>query len=68
MTHELLEQLLFSSESDSLDFKSEQYRFEGAANEEKAELLKDILAFANSWCRSDAYILIGVKEHPGGRP
>jgi schlafen family protein len=30
-------------------------------------LLKDILAFANSWRRSDAFILIGVQEVTGGR-
>jgi len=29
--------------------------------------LKDILAFANAWRRTDAYILIGVKENKGGR-
>lgn len=45
-----------------MDFKSEQYRFNKATKEEKSELLKDILAFANAWRRSDAYIVIGVKE------
>ncbi len=29
--------------------------------------LKDVLAFANSWKRSDAYILVGVEEVKGGR-
>ncbi|MGD9162364.1 MAG: ATP-binding protein, partial [Desulfobacteraceae bacterium] len=44
-----------------------QYPFEGASNDDKSELLKDILAFANAWRRSDAYILIGVDEVRGGR-
>ena len=59
--------LLFEQESPSLDFKRDQYRFYGASDSDKAELLKDILAFANSWRRSDAYIVIGVEEHVGGK-
>ncbi len=58
-----IQNLLYRSESDSLDFKEEQYKF---INEDskyiKSELLKDILAFANSWRDSDAYILIGIRE------
>jgi len=57
-------QLLYRGESESLDFKSEQYVFVGASEEEKAELLKDILAFANAWRNDPAYILIGVQEAP----
>ena len=64
---ELLESLLHEAEGTSLDFKSAQYPFEQATVEEKSELLKDILAFANSWRRSTAYILIGVEEVEGGR-
>lgn len=67
MTSEFLESLLWMSESDSLDFKQEQYLFDGGTDEQKGELLKDILAFANSWRGSDAYILTGVKENRGGR-
>ncbi|TAG83176.1 MAG: ATP-binding protein [Burkholderiales bacterium] len=63
----LLGQLLFASEGDSLDFKRDQYPFSGATDEQKSELLKDILAFANAWRRDDAYILIGVEEVKGGR-
>jgi len=63
----LIDQLLFEEEGDSLDFKSEQYRFSGATDKDKSELLKDIIAFANAWRRTDAYILIGVKEVKGGR-
>lgn len=62
-----ISQLLYEEESNTLDFKQEQYRFSGATDQEKSELLKDILAFANSWRRTDAYILIGVKEKKGQR-
>jgi hypothetical protein len=58
----LIEGLLFEAESAELDFKREQYVFEGADDRGKSELLKDILAFANAWRRTDAYILIGVQE------
>jgi len=57
-------QLLYRGESESLDFKSVQYRFVGASEEQKAELLKDILAFANAWRNEPANILIGVQETP----
>lgn len=62
-----IEELLYEEESATLDFKSEQYKFALADDRQKSELLKDILAFANSWRRVDAYILIGVKESKGGR-
>jgi hypothetical protein len=67
MTNELLEQLLHETESPYLDFKRDQYRFVSSTDEEKAELLKDILAFANAWRRTDAFILIGVEEVKGER-
>lgn len=67
VTSELIEQLLFEEEGVALDFKSAQYEFVGASEEAKAELLKDILAFANSWRRVDAYILVGVREAKGAR-
>ena len=63
----LLENLLHQSEGTSLDFKSAQYPFDHANDGEKAELLKDILAFANSWRTTTAYILVGVEEVMGGR-
>jgi hypothetical protein len=62
-----LEELLNEEESTSLDFKRDQYPFAGAADEAKSELLKDILAFANSWRRTDAFILIGIEEVRGAR-
>lgn len=66
-TEELINSLLYEEESTTLDFKSEQYKFVKAQDWEKAELLKDIVAFSNAWRRSDAYILIGVKELKGGK-
>lgn len=58
----IISALLFEAESAELDFKREQYVFEGANDRAKSELLKDILAFANAWRRTDAYILIGIQE------
>ena len=60
-----IEQLLLSDEDATLDFKREQYEFEGAGREAKSELLKDLLAFANAFRRADAYILVGVEEKRG---
>ena len=67
MTPEALEQLLNESESSYLDFKRQQYAFVGASDDAKSELLKDILAFANAWRRTDAYIIIGAEEVKGER-
>jgi len=64
---DLVARLLYQSEGDALDFKQKQYKFPGGTEDEQSELLKDILAFANSWRRSDAYIVIGVKEGEGGK-
>ena len=46
---ELLNMLRYKSEGTDIDFKSAQYRFTRGTEEEKSELLKDILAIANSW-------------------
>ena len=67
MDKALFEKLLNEQESPTLDVKTDQYRFAKATEEEKSELLKDILGFANTRRRSDAYILIGVAEVRGGR-
>jgi hypothetical protein len=66
MDDALLESLLYQEESATLDFKLEQYPFVKATAEQKSEILEDILAFANAWRQTDAYILIGVKEVRGG--
>lgn len=64
---DLAESLLYEEEGPTLDFKRQQYPFEGASDSEKAEFLKDILAFANAWRRTDAFIYIGAAEVKGGR-
>ena len=63
----LMEQLLREGESSSLDYKRDRYPFAGVTDDEKGELLKDILAFANGWRHAEVYILIGVEEVVGGR-
>jgi hypothetical protein len=67
MTPSQLEQLLFEEEGPTLDFKRDQYAFAKASEEEKSELLKDILGFVNCWRRAEAFILIGVEDVQGGR-
>lgn len=62
-----LAQILWQSESDTLDFKRDQYPFDDASDEQRSELLKDILAFANGWRSVPARILIGVDEVKHGR-
>lgn len=66
MDLQTFQRLLYESESESLDFKQKQYPFARATDEEKSELLKDILGFVNAWRRTEAYILIGVCENRGG--
>lgn len=63
----MYEELLYASESHILDFKREQYRFLNEIPQIKSELLKDVLAFANSWRNENAYILIGVEENKEGK-
>jgi len=48
MNGDQFEQLLYEEENTALDFKLEQYRFSRATEEEKSELLKDIIGFANA--------------------
>lgn len=67
ITKAQIEGLLQEAESTTLDFKSEQYPFAGATDIQKSELVKDILALANAFARTDAFILIGVKEMQGAR-
>lgn len=66
MDKEAFERLLYEEESTTIDFKQEQYPFVKASEQEKSELLKDILGFANAWRRSEAYIVIGVEDVRGG--
>jgi len=62
LSDSLLQQLLYRSEGVDLDFKQAQYRFIGGDEAVKSELLKDILAIANSWRDGTGYILIGFKD------
>lgn len=67
MTDELLTALRYKSEGTDIDFKSAHYRFINGSEDDKAEMLKDILAIANAWRDGPGYILIGFKEqrpHP----
>jgi Schlafen, AlbA_2 len=63
----LVETLLNMSESDVLDFKRDQYPLAGASDDEKSELVKDVLAFANAWKTDDAHVVIGANENAGAR-
>jgi len=57
--------LLARDESTTLDFKRDQYPFANATDNQKSEVIKDILAFANAFRDQDAYILLGITEgHP----
>jgi hypothetical protein len=67
MEKQILESLLESDEGPTLDFKKQQYPFSGASEEEKSELLKDIIGFCNTQRRTAAYVLIGVEESRGSR-
>ncbi|HBS6722256.1 TPA: ATP-binding protein [Klebsiella pneumoniae] len=59
----LLNMLRYKSEGTDIDFKSTQYRFNNGSENDKSELLKDILAIANSWRDGTGYILLGFKDH-----
>lgn len=64
---DLLNMLRYKSEGTDIDFKSAQYRFNNGSEADKSELLKDILAIANSWRDGTGYILLGFKDqrpHP----
>jgi hypothetical protein len=56
--------LLFRGESETLEFKSDNYSLDN--DDEKGEFLKDLMAFVNAWRDTDAYILLGVKGSSSG--
>lgn len=58
-----LDLLLYHSEGPGIDFKRTEYPFSNASDEDKSELLKDILAMANAWRSDTGYILIGFVEN-----
>ena len=63
---ETIRQLCLEGESNHLDYKREQYLFANAQDDKKAELLKDIMAFANAFRTQTAYILIGIAQRQDG--
>src|SRR4051794_32891777 len=67
VNNELFEELLYEEEGATIDFKKEQYRFAKASDDERSELVKDVVGFANAWRRTKAYILVGVEEVRGGK-
>lgn len=63
LSDSLLEELRSTGEGSTLDYKVERYKFAKATDEDKSELLKDILALANTQRIGEAYILLGFKEN-----
>ncbi|MEK5029897.1 ATP-binding protein [Paenibacillus sp. FSL R7-0302] len=49
-------------ECDYLDFKEKQY-----SKEKNVDLIMDIMAMANSSHNGDKFIIVGIKERPGGK-
>jgi len=66
ISEEQIDQLCRYGESNCVDYKRAQYAFIGATDNKKAELLKDVLCFANVFRKTPAYILIGVDEESSG--
>ena len=64
LSEALLEELRFKGEGSDLDYKAERYRFAQASDDDKSEMLKDILAFANAYREGTAFILLGFREKP----
>ena len=63
LTPEDIHEFCRRSESVSLEFKAKQYHFgRKCAEDERAELLKDVLGMANADRNEVGYILIGIKE------
>lgn len=61
MTENKLLELISRGESDRLDFKLKIAK----KNKKKSDLMKDVMAFANTHSNEDAYIVMGVKEIHG---
>lgn len=62
MDANLFDALRYRSEGTDLDFKQAQYRFVRGTEADKGELLKDVLAMANTWREGTGYILLGFKD------
>ena len=59
----LIARLLSRMESDTLDFKRDQYKLE--SDQQKSKFMKDIICMANTPRDESAYILIGVTDKNG---
>jgi tetratricopeptide (TPR) repeat protein len=70
MDENAFEELLGRSESDTLDFKSESYKFHGLdpfdVHRKRARFVKDVVSMANTPRLGSAYIIIGVKAKANG--
>lgn len=64
ITKDLFAQILFSNESDKIDFKRDQYPLEN--DRQKSEFIKDIVSIANTKGDEYGYIVLGVKSEPNG--
>lgn len=64
---DIFNRLLYEEASDVLIFRPHEYKFDGALDLEKGELLRDIVSAANAWRRTDTYILVGVEGVKEGR-
>ena len=71
MTEQDFADLLKLSEGETIDFKADQYDFcksdSSAKERARACFVKDILCLANTPRETDAYIVLGVKNHPDGQ-
>ena len=72
LSNVMIESLLSQDEGPTLDFKGNQYQFKKSdipqiTEELRSQLVKDLLAFANTHRDSSAFILIGVEEVKGAR-
>jgi hypothetical protein len=60
-----IRRLLLEGEGSHLDYKEAQYVLTNGAQHQKAEIVKDVLAMANSWRTEEAFILTGIRERVG---
>lgn len=63
MNNDLFENLIKSNESETLDFKRQEYDFTAKAEEKKkAEFIKDVISFSNTIRNKISYIIIGIDD------
>ena len=64
ITLEVFKSLLSRSESETLDFKRDNYDLSN--EEKKIDLVKDVICMANTPRKEDSYIILGVKRLANG--